>query len=113
MNTVAQRHFAPQAATQLPTGATACAGYQAPRLLGSGALQTCTGQVIGGAIARPLPPVTQDGARIQDALLAHPHHLPPTSTCSHRWAASLLAHLAMTVACVAGVVLIVLLAPSP
>lgn len=43
--------------------------YRAPRWLPSGRLQTCTGIVIGGAIAPPTPTMTQDGERIQAALL--------------------------------------------
>ncbi|GEM_PF-5297947 len=43
--------------------------YTPPRWLPSGRLQTCRGIVIGGAIAPPLPTMTQDGERIQAALL--------------------------------------------
>lgn len=43
--------------------------YREPRLLQSGSLETCRGVVIGGAIPPPLPAVTQDGTRIQAALL--------------------------------------------
>ncbi len=53
--------------------------YTEPRLLPSGSLRTCRGIVIGGAIRPPLPAMTQDGERIQAALLeprtAHPRPL--------------------------------------
>ena len=69
MNTAARRNFAPSPAVCLPTGALACSGYRAPRHLPNGSLQTCTGIVIGGAIAPVMPTATQDGERIQAALL--------------------------------------------
>lgn len=43
--------------------------YREPRLLPSGSFETCRGIVIGGAIAPPVPTMTQDGERIQAALL--------------------------------------------
>lgn len=69
MNSIAQRHFAAQATVRTTSGATACAGYHAPRHLQTDRLVTCRGVVIGGAIAPPLPATTQDGARLQAALL--------------------------------------------
>lgn len=60
--------------------------YREPRLLQSGSLETCRGVVIGGAIPPPLPAVTQDGARIQAALLD-----PRTAARARRHAGLLLA----------------------
>lgn len=68
MNTIAIRHFSPTPAARRG-GATVCAGFTPPRHLPRQRLQTCRGVVIGGAIAPALPPVTQDGAAIQAALL--------------------------------------------
>lgn len=70
MNSLFLRHFAPPAPTlRLPSGALTCGGYSTPRRLPSGSYQTCAGIVIGGAIAPALPITTQDGERIQAALL--------------------------------------------
>lgn len=43
--------------------------WREPRLLASGSFETCRGIVIGGAIPPPIPTMTQDGERIQAALL--------------------------------------------
>ena len=60
--------------------------YREPRLLQSGSLETCRGVVIGGAIAPPIPTMTQDGERIQAALLD-----PRTAAQPRRHAGLLLA----------------------
>ena len=60
--------------------------YRPPRWLPSGALMTCRGIVIGGAIAPPIPTMTQDGERIQAALLD-----PRTAARARRHAGLLLA----------------------
>lgn len=51
------------------TSAVTCANYHPPRMLPKGTLRTCTGVVIGGAIGPRVPTMTQDGERIQEALL--------------------------------------------
>lgn len=51
--------------------------YREPRLLPSGSFETCRGVVIGGAIPPPKPAITQDGARIQAALLDPRTARPP------------------------------------
>lgn len=61
--------------------------YHEPRLLPSGALQTCRGIVIGGAIPPSAPEMTRDGVRIQGALL------DPRTARAPRWWERLLAPL--------------------
>ena len=69
MNTVAPRHFAAPARKHTEHGAVVCTDYHPPRVLANARAITCRGIVIGGAIAPPLPTITQDGERIQAALL--------------------------------------------
>lgn len=69
MNTAAMRTFSPAPAARTPAGALACHGYQEPHALPTGALRTCRGVVIGGAIAPALPRMASDDERIQAALL--------------------------------------------
>mgnify|MGYP003514257598 CR=1 FL=1 len=76
MNTVAMRHFAAPARKHTEHGAVVCTDYHPPRMQENARAITCRGIVIGGAIAPPVPTITQDGERIQAALLeprtAHP-----------------------------------------
>lgn len=84
MNTISRRHIGAQP-TRHP-GPAMPPNYRPPRWLESGGLETCAGIVIGGAIPPPLPAVTQDGTRIQAALLD-----PRTAARARRHADLLLA----------------------
>ena len=67
---VTEAQMAPQAmrAARRP-GPAIPSNYHPPRWLPGGRLQTCSGIVIGCAIAPRMPPMTKDGERIQAALL--------------------------------------------
>ena len=69
MNTAALRNFAAPARKHNEHGAVVCTDYHPPRIMENARAITCRGIVIGGAIAPPLPTITQDGERIQAALL--------------------------------------------
>ena len=69
MNTVALRHLTAPARKHTEHGAVVCTDYHPPRVLANARAITCRGIVIGGAIAPPVPTMTQDGELIQAALL--------------------------------------------
>ena len=79
MNTAAIRHFAAPARKHTEHGAVVCTDYHPPRVLENARAITCRGIVIGGAIAPPVPTMTQDGERIQAALL-EPRTAQPQTT---------------------------------
>ena len=79
MNTVALRHFAAPARKHTERGAVVCTDYHPPRVLANARAITCRGIVIGGAIAPPVPTMTQDGELIQAALL-DPRTAKPQTT---------------------------------
>ena len=79
MNTVALRHFAAPARKHTEHGAVVCTDYLPPRLQENARAISCRGIVICGAIAPPVPTMTQDGERIQAALL-EPRTAQPQTT---------------------------------
>lgn len=67
MSAIARRHIGAQPPRR--PGPAMPPNYRPPRWLEAGGLETCAGIVIGGAIPPPVPTMTQDGERIQAALL--------------------------------------------
>ena len=79
MTAIGLRHFTEPPRQHTEHGAVVCTDYHPPRMQENARAITCRGIVIGGAIAPPVPTITQDGERIQAALLESRTAQPQTT----------------------------------